>query len=139
MPRKDSRKFPDISTSKYPHKRKIVHNTHIQSLHKGVGSTMAYARQHYWVPRLRQPCTKAVRNCYDCKKFHIFAFHHLPVGPLPTDRTVGSVPFEVLGVDCAGPITYTFCTRRIGKAYVLLFACSRTRAIYLEVLPDQTA
>jgi hypothetical protein len=49
------------------------------------------------------------------------------------------VPFEVLGIDYAGPITYRSSKKRIGKAYILLFACSLTRAIYLELLPDQTA
>jgi transposase len=49
------------------------------------------------------------------------------------------VPFEVLGIDYAGPITYRSSKKIIGKAYILLFACSLTRAIYLELLPDQTA
>ena len=70
-----------------------------------------------------------IRNCYGCKKFHTSTFQHPPVGPLPTDRTVGSVPFEVLGIDYASPITYRSSKKRIGKAYILLFACSLTLAI----------
>ena len=52
---------------------------------------------------------------------------------------MGSVPFEVLGVDFAGPIAYKFSPKKEGKAYILLFACSLTRAIHLELLPNQTA
>jgi hypothetical protein len=63
------------------------------------------------------------------QKFHTSTFQHPPVGPLPTDRTVGSVPFEVLGIDYASPITYRSSKKIIGKAYILLFACSLTLAI----------
>ena len=49
------------------------------------------------------------------------------------------MPFDVLGIDYAGPITYRSSKKRIGKAYILLFACNLTRAIYIELLPDQTA
>ena len=120
---------------------KIVHNAHVQSLHGGVASTVAYARQRYWVPRLRQLSKKVIRKCYGCKKFHASTFRRPPIGLLPTDRTTGSVPFEVLGVDYAGPIGVVYEPARRGfrKAYILLFACSLTRAIYLEFLPDQTA
>ena len=38
------------------------------------------------------------------KKFQVAAFENPPTASLPTDRTAGSVPFEVLGVDFAGPI-----------------------------------
>jgi hypothetical protein len=129
MPWTNSRKLPDISASKCAHYYKIIHNAHVQSLHGGVGSTMAYTRQQYWVPRLRQLSKKVIRNCYGCKKFHTSTFQHPPVGPLPTDRTVGSVPFEVLGIDYASPITYRSSKKIIGKAYILLFACSLTLAI----------
>ena len=58
-----------------------------------------------------------------------------PPGNLPTDRTKGSSPFQVLGADYAGPIAYKLKPKKEGK---LLFACSLTRAIHLELLPDQT-
>ena len=91
------------------------------------------------MPRLRQPSKKVIRNCYGCKKFHASTFRIPPVGLLPTDRTTGSVPFEVLGVDYTPVSSATEPARRVSKACILLFACSLTRAIYLELLPDQTA
>ena len=76
-------------------------------------------------------------QCY--QQFQAAAFKSPPPGNLPVDRTIGSVPFQIVGVDYAGPISYKISTKRgDGKAYILLFACSLTRAIHLELLNDQT-
>ena len=117
---------------------KLVQDTHTLMLYGGVGLTMAFIRRDYWMPRLRQLTKKVIRGCFGCKKFQATAFHRPPPGNLPVDRTVGSVPFQVLGVDYAGPITYKISKKKDGKAYILLFACSLTRAIHLELLTDQT-
>jgi len=45
----------------------------------------------------------------------------------------------VVGVDFAGPIAYKLSPKKEGKAYILLFACSLTRSVHLELLPNQTA
>ena len=103
----------------------------------GVGLTMMMIRRDYWIPRLRQLTKKVIRGCFGCKKFHVTAFQSLPPGQLPIDRTIGSTPFQVLGVDYAGPIPYKISTKRSGKAHILLFACSLTRAIHLELLNNQ--
>ena len=118
---------------------RIVHDKHVLSLHGGVGLTMSFVRQQYWVPRLRQLTKRVIRGCYGCKKFQVTAFSNPAVGNLPTDRTEGSTPFEVVGLDFAGPIGYKLKTKKEGKAYILLFACSLTRAVHLELLPNQTA
>ena len=51
-------------------------------------------------------------------------------------RTEGSTPFEVIGVDFAGPIKYRIRAKTEGKAYLALCACSLTRGLLLEVLPN---
>ncbi len=115
---------------------KMVHDAHVLSLHGRVGLTMTFIRQEYWVPRLRQLTKKVIRACYGCKKFQVTTFTNKPTASLPTDRTVGSVPFEVVGVDFSGPITYKLSPKKEGKAYILLFVCSLTRTIHLELLPN---
>ena len=117
---------------------KIVQDAHLLTLHGGVGSTMAYVRREYWIPRLRQLIKNVISHCYGCKKFHATRFRNPPPGNLPVDRTEGSYPFQVVGVDYAGPIVYKASIRLEGKAYILLFACSLTRAVHLELLTDQT-
>ena len=71
------------------------------------------------------------------KKFQANAFGSPPPGNLPIDRTMGSIPFQVLDLDYAGPILCRHNKKRNCKAYILLFACSLTRAIHLELLSNQ--
>ena len=73
-----------------------------------------------------------------CKKFHAARFRNPPPGNLPVDRTEGSYPFQVVGVDYARPIVYKASKKLEVKTYILLFACSLTRAVHLEPLTDQT-
>ena len=56
-----------------------------------------------------------------------------------TDRTKESAPFEVVGSDFLGPIGYKIKTKKEGKAYILLFAFTLTRAVHPQLLPNQTA
>ena len=99
---------------------KVVEDAHLRTLHGGVGMNMAKVREQYWVPR----------------RFQANAVQQPPPGLLPQDRTAGSRPFETIGVDFAGPIKYVKRRKDEGKAYVLLYGCSLTRAVYLELMPS---
>ena len=96
--------------------------------------TMAKVRERYWVPRLRCLAKKMRKNCNGCKRFQAKAFQAPPPSNLPSTRTQGTTPFQVLGVDFAGPIKYELKAKREGKAYLVLFACSLTRAVHLELI-----
>ena len=118
---------------------KIVADAHvIATLHGGVSLTMAYVRQTYWIPRLRKMVKRIRSNCHGCKRFHTKAYSQPSAGMLPKDRTEGSRPFEVIGVDFAGPLAYKVRANTEGKAYILLFACSLTRAVYINIVTDMT-
>jgi hypothetical protein len=52
---------------------------------------------------------------------------------LPKDRTEGNHAFQVVGVDYAGPLKYRKKSGKEGKAYIVLYTCSLTRALYLEL------
>ena len=58
-------------------------------------------------------------------------------GPLPKERTQECHPFEVIGEDYAGPIYYVK-NKAISKSYILLFSCSVSRAIHLELVRNLT-
>lgn len=111
---------------------KLVTHFHKHTLHGGVGLTMAKVRETYWVPRLRQLVKRLIKRCYGCKRFHVSAFANPPPGNLPTDRTEGTSPFQVVGIDYARPIKY-HDSKNKGKAYIVLYACSLSRALYLEL------
>ena len=48
----------------------------------------------------------------------------------------GEHPIRGIGVDFAGPIKYRIRAKTEGKAYLALCACSLTRGLLLEVLPN---
>ena len=99
---------------------------------------MTYIRRDYWIPCLRLLTKKVIHSCFECKRFQVATFQNPPPGNLPVELTTGSIPLQVVGVDYAGPISYKASSKReTGKAYILLFACSVTRAIHLELLSDQ--
>ncbi|XP_061397327.1 uncharacterized protein LOC133333008 [Musca vetustissima] len=60
------------------------------------------------------------------------------MGNLPKDRVTGSRPFEVVGVDFAGPIPTYLRIRGKGpyKSYIAVFVCFATKAAHLEAVSD---
>ena len=81
-----------------------MRNAHLTTLHGGVGLTITKIREHYWVPKLRQRTKKIVTNWFGCKRFQAVALKEPPQASLPTERTVGERPFQVIGLDYAGPL-----------------------------------
>ena len=124
--------IPDTTTFA----EKFVQHAYIATLHGGVGLTMANIREDHWIPRLRRLAKKVIRKCYGCKRFQAVAVAAPPPGLLPPERTEGLSPFEVVSVDFAGPIRHRVSSRAEGKAYLALYGCSLTRAMYLEILPN---
>ena len=114
----------------------LVKDAHLLTIHGGVGLTMELVRRHYWIPKLRQLVKRVINKCYGCKRFHAIAFLKPPEGNLPRDRTEGTRPFQIVGIDYAGPILYRH-VNKLCKAYILLVSCSLTRAIHLELVPNQ--
>ena len=95
---------------------------------------MAKLRERFRVPRLRRLVKKLRGSCNGCKKFQAKPYPVPPPGSLPITRTQGSIPFQVVGVDFAGPIRYQQNPKKEGKAYLALYGCSLTRAVYLDLL-----
>ena len=98
---------------------------------------MTEVRRKYWIPRLRQLTKRMLRGCFGCKRYRAVAFAKPSMGNLPKDRTEGVRAFQVIEIDF-GPIQYMKGKKQLGKAYILLSACSLSRVVYLELLPDQT-
>ena len=115
---------------------KVVQRTHVTTLHGGVGLTMAKVREKLWVPRLRKLVKRTLKKCWGCKRFRAVPVHGPPQAPLPRERTEGDTPFNVIGVDFAGPVKYLEKPKKEKKAYVALYSCSLTRGVFLELLPS---
>ena len=113
---------------------KLVEQAYLTTLHGGLALTVSKIREDYWIPRLRRLAKRVIKSCNGCKRFRACALASPPPGLLPKDRTHGSKAFEVVGVDFAGPIRYRRKKGAEGKSYLILFACSLSRALHLELL-----
>ncbi len=122
----------DIPGHRFPRDDFLLHEN---TLHGGVGLTMTKIREEHWISRLRRLAKRIINRCPGCKRFQAVAMASPPPGLLPRSRTEGITPFEVIGVDYAGPLMYRAKNKKERKAYVLLYTCSLSRAVYLEQLP----
>ena len=79
---------------------------------------------------------KVIKGCFGCKIFQVAALRNPPPGNLPRNRTEERSAFQVIGIDFSGPLKYCKGKKSEGKAYIVLYVCSLTCGIYLELLPN---
>lgn len=106
--------------------RLIVLHYHSQTFHLGTASTSALLSSKYHLPR--GEVRRLLQSCRRCRRFRGLPFRG-PEGDLPSFRREFLHPFTVTGIDFFGPI----CVQG-AKRYVLLFTCSSTRAVHLELV-----
>ena len=100
---------------------------------------MAAVRETWWILKLREKVKKAIHKCNVCRLYSTKPFEAQVTAEMPTFRTEGSRPFEVTGLDFAGPLYYRVLKNENGKCYILIFTSAASRAIHLEVTRSQTA
>jgi transposase InsO family protein len=135
----ENRKYPIVLPREGEVTRLVVYDAHERVLHGGVNDTMAFVRQRFWVPRLRQLTRSLINRCVICRFVDGRSYSKLPSPPYPSFRINASEPFSNVGVDFAGPLFVMGEGRRTKKAYILLFTCMWTRAIHLELVSDLSA
>lgn len=114
----------------------LVQRAHRQLLHAGARDTLVQLREKYWIVRGRQLVKSVVRSCVVCKRFSATSID-AATGLLPPDRTTKADPFEVVGIDFAGPLFVKEKNVQV-KSYIVLFTCAVTRAVHLELVNDMT-
>ncbi|XP_006816656.1 uncharacterized protein LOC102804930 [Saccoglossus kowalevskii] len=87
--------------------RRIIEHCHILTLHGGVATTMSKVREKYWILKLRSLVKSILHNFNHCKKYRAF-------------RTEFTEPFDVTGVDFAGPLHYKLGKSEMNKSYIAL-------------------
>jgi hypothetical protein len=117
---------------------KIVECAHPYTLHGGVGLTMSKVRDDYWIPILRSLVKRVIGDCYGCKRSYTTPMPAPPQGNLPKERTEGEIPFDVTGVAYAGPIYYKGNGGADRKSYIVIYTCSLTTGVHLEILPNMS-
>ena len=86
--------------------KKLVANSHLKTLHWGVGYAVVEVRERFWIPKLRQLTKRVIHKCYGCKRFPAVACTAPAVGNLPLDHTSSSRQFHMIGINFAGPLIY---------------------------------
>ncbi|CAI6372181.1 unnamed protein product [Macrosiphum euphorbiae] len=132
-------KNPILLPAKSTLTKLIFEHEHRRLLHAGPQALLAGVRERYWPLDGRNIARKTVHKCVLC-------FRTKPVicqpicGDLPKDRIEPRRPFEVCGVDYAGPIMVKTSLRRNAQAtkgYICVFICFATKAVqHLELVGD---
>ena len=124
--------LPDNSTLSF----RIVEQAHHQTLHGGVGLTMAQVRSQYWIPRLRQLVKKVHTKCHRCKRFQASGYAFPLPGNLPGTRTEGISPYQVIEVHYAGPLRDRVKEKKQEWKAYLLYYRSPTTGVYPDLMQN---
>ncbi|XP_070569878.1 uncharacterized protein [Ptychodera flava] len=97
---------------------------------------MSKVREKYWIPKLRSIVKSIRHECSYCAKYRAKVLDAPATSALPSYRTEFTEPFDVTGVDFAGPLMYKSEKYETRKAYIALFTCASTRAVHLKLCRD---
>ena len=115
----------------------ILRDIHQRSGHQGKNVILAELRQHYWIPKVTSVIKSLTSKCVTCRK-HRSNTEVQKVGELPRDRiTADKSAFSSTGMDYFGPFEVKF-GRKTMKRYGVIFTCSTSGAIHLEVTASLT-
>ena len=124
---------PILLPREHPLTTLIVREAHEHVFHDGVKETLTKIRRKYWIPRIRSLARQFIHRCVLCRRLEGPPFKPPPPPPLPTFRVKEVPAFTYTGVDFAGPLQ----VRSYDKVWICLFTCYVTRAVHLDVVPDQ--
>ena len=127
-------KHPIILPGTHPLVKDMMWSEHLGN-HDNVSTILTSLRERFFIVRGRRALKDMVKRCVPCVRFDT----KLPVignrfAPLPKDRVTLQKPFTSLGTDFAGPIFVKSSDGSEKRAYIVVFVCSASRAVCLEVV-----
>ncbi|XP_055944124.1 uncharacterized protein LOC129975174 [Argiope bruennichi] len=112
----------------------LILDAHFKMGHLGVEGTLTHLREQFWIIKGRQFVKKVLNDCLICRRFKVKTGEQV-VAPLPPDRILEHSPFDVSGVDFAGPF---FVNDSNDKCYLIIFTCAVVRAVHLELVNNMS-
>jgi len=109
----------------------LIMQTHVRLHHLGVRIVLSEFR----ILQARQTIKKVLYKCLPCK-IAKNPFGQEREAPMSPDRVTVSKPFQVTGIDFAGPL-YVKGTSILNQRYIALFTAT-IRAVHLKVYSDTT-
>ncbi|CAL4163767.1 unnamed protein product, partial [Meganyctiphanes norvegica] len=100
--------------------------------------TLNKVRQFMHGPNLTKAVDSICRSCYTCKLLRAKPYKYPKAPPLPSARLIARSPFAVCGVDYCGPFKVRQGRGRV-KVWIALFTCMVSRAVFLQIVPDNSA
>jgi len=136
----DEMRFPILLPPFHELSILLARQAHDSNHHVGPQGLLSYLQQLYWIHRGKDLCRQAIRKCVTCTRFRGEVAEQI-MGDLPAHRVNPARPFQLVGVDYAGPITMKPDLSRSKiriKGYLAVFVCCVTRAIHIEIVQDAT-
>ncbi|XP_058978635.1 uncharacterized protein LOC131802432 [Musca domestica] len=96
-------KFPLLLPKPDPFVKIMVIYIHRSNYHAGPRALVSLVQQQFWIVNCRSSARKVVHQCIHCTRYKPKLLTQV-MGNLPKDRVTGFRPFDVVGVDFAGPI-----------------------------------
>ena len=116
----------------------LLNDFHQRHFHASARVMLAIVAERFYTSGLRSLACRVVHGCIPCRCTDASPCTQ-EMGVLPADRVQPASPFLNIGLDFAGPIMvkrgYT-CKPVYEKAYVCVFVCTVTKAVYLELVGD---
>ncbi|GBM45521.1 hypothetical protein AVEN_210247-1 [Araneus ventricosus] len=118
---------------------KMIFEYFIKKNFHAVPQALLYTVREQFCPiRGRDFARKVVKNCIICCKNNPKISTEI-MGNLPSERVNPTSPYNIAGVDFAGPfhikLSIKRC-RRLIKVYLAVFICFETKTMHFEVLSD---
>ncbi|GFT37322.1 integrase catalytic domain-containing protein [Trichonephila clavipes] len=134
--RDDERSFlyPILLPEKCELTKLLIRDVHKKNCHAGIQMMQCLLREIYSIIRARKAIKIVLYNCITCKCFKVKSMSSEPT-PLPPDRVTDCAPFEIVGIDFAGPLFL----KDGRKVWITLFTCAVYRAIHLELVNSLTS
>ena len=116
--------------------RLVVEHTH-NLAHSGVVATVAKVRSQFWVVGLRRLAKWIVLNCVKCRESKAVLASQ-KMGELPLERLCPAPAWRTTFLDFFGPLLIRgeVNKRTRGKVYGVVFSCSVSRAVHLDIASD---
>ncbi|XP_039300707.1 uncharacterized protein LOC120355998 [Nilaparvata lugens] len=94
----------------------------------------------YWIISARNQVCRIIHQCVICNRFCRTNLQQR-MAPLPAERVTANRPFNLTGLDFAGPFsckTSLLKRTQTTKGYLCIFVCLTTKATHLEFLSSMS-
>uniref|UniRef100_A0A1I7SG60 Integrase catalytic domain-containing protein n=2 Tax=Bursaphelenchus xylophilus TaxID=6326 RepID=A0A1I7SG60_BURXY len=134
----DSTFNPPYLPKKSPFVKLYIAYLHQSHHHSSYEYTLHVLKSQLFMPKPRTLIKTTVRECAHCKRFTAQPYAQPPFANFPPKRTSRSAPFTHTAVDFFGPLI-TSDGNHTSKRMVALYTCFSTRALWLDLVEDNTA